>query len=66
MPWRQFRTKLMGSIQRVSDIVAEITATTMEQSSGVRQVGEAVAVFTMGTKLGVALRRLVRALSRIR
>jgi methyl-accepting chemotaxis protein len=47
--------EIVGSIQRVSDIVAEITSATVEQSSGVRQVGEAVSQMDQATQQNAAL-----------
>jgi methyl-accepting chemotaxis protein len=46
---------IVGSIQRVSDIVAEITAASAEQSSGVQQVGEAVSQIDQATQQNAAL-----------
>ena len=47
--------EIVGSIQRVSDIVAEITAASEEQSSGVQQVGEAVGQMDQATQQNAAL-----------
>jgi methyl-accepting chemotaxis protein len=47
--------EIVGSIQRVSDIVAEITAAGAEQSDGVRQVGEAVTQMDQATQQNAAL-----------
>ncbi len=47
--------EIVGSIQRVSDIVAEITAATVEQTSGVRLVGEAVSQMDQATQQNAAL-----------
>jgi methyl-accepting chemotaxis protein len=47
--------EIVGSIQRVSDIVAEITSATVEQSSGVRQVGDAVTQMDQATQQNAAL-----------
>lgn len=47
--------EIVGSIQRVSDIVAEITSASTEQSSGVRQVGEAVSQMDQATQQNAAL-----------
>ena len=47
--------EIVGSIQRVSDIVAEITSASAEQSSGVQQVGEAVRQMDQATQQNAAL-----------
>jgi methyl-accepting chemotaxis protein len=47
--------EIVGSIQRVSDIVAEITSASAEQSSGVQQVGEAVTQMDQATQQNAAL-----------
>ena len=47
--------EIVGSIQRVSDIVAEITSASVEQSSGVQQVGDAVAQMDQATQQNAAL-----------
>ncbi len=47
--------EIVGSIQRVSDIVAEITSASVEQSSGVQQVGEAVSQMDQATQQNAAL-----------
>ncbi len=47
--------EIVGSIQRVSDIVAEITSASVEQSSGVQQVGEAVSQMDRTTQQNAAL-----------
>jgi methyl-accepting chemotaxis protein len=47
--------EIVGSIQRVSDIVAEITAASLEQSSGVQQVGQAVTQIDQTTQQNAAL-----------
>ena len=46
---------IVGSIRRVSDIVAEITSATVEQSIGVQQVGEAVSQMDETTQQNAAL-----------
>ncbi|MFG6416802.1 methyl-accepting chemotaxis protein [Roseateles sp. DC23W] len=46
---------IVGSIQRVSDIVAEITSASAEQSTGVQQVGEAVTAMDQATQQNAAL-----------
>ena len=46
---------IVGSIQRVSDIVAEITSASTEQSTGVQQVGEAVTAMDQATQQNAAL-----------
>ena len=47
--------EIVGSIQRVSDIVAEITSASAEQSSGVQQVGQAVSLMDQATQQNAAL-----------
>jgi methyl-accepting chemotaxis protein len=47
--------EIVGSIQRVSDIVAEITSASAEQSSGVQQVGQAVNQMDQATQQNAAL-----------
>jgi methyl-accepting chemotaxis protein len=46
---------IVGSIQRVSDIVAEITSATVEQNNGVQPVGEAVSQMDQTTQRNAAL-----------
>ena len=46
---------IVGSIQRVSDIVAEISSASAEQSSGVQQVGDAVGQMDRVTQQNAAL-----------
>jgi methyl-accepting chemotaxis protein len=46
---------IVGSIQRVTDIVAEITTASIEQSSGIQQVGEAVGQMDKVTQQNAAL-----------
>jgi methyl-accepting chemotaxis protein len=46
--------EIVGSIQRVSDIVAEITSASAEQSSGVQQVGLAVTQMDQATQQNAA------------
>jgi methyl-accepting chemotaxis protein len=46
---------IVDSIQRVSEIVAEITAASSEQSSGIGQVGEAVSQMDQVTQQNAAL-----------
>jgi len=46
---------LLGSIRRVSDEVAQISAASVEQSTGVSQVGEAVAQMDQATQSNAAL-----------
>ena len=46
---------IVGSIRRVSDIVAEITTATAEQSNGVQQVGLAVSQMDQATQQNAAL-----------
>lgn len=47
--------EIVGSIQRVTDIVAEITSATVEQSSGISQVGDAVSQMDQVTQQNAAL-----------
>ena len=47
--------EIVASIQRVSDIVAEITSASIEQSSGIGQVGEAVGQMDQVTQQNAAL-----------
>jgi methyl-accepting chemotaxis protein len=47
--------EIVGSIQRVSDIVAEISSASVEQSSGVQQVGQAVTQMDQATQQNAAL-----------
>ncbi len=47
--------QIVASIQRVSDIVAEISSASAEQSSGVQQVGEAVSQMDQATQQNAAL-----------
>jgi methyl-accepting chemotaxis protein len=47
--------EIVGSIARVSDIVAEISAASGEQSSGVQQVGASIAEMDRATQQNAAL-----------
>ncbi|QHE86936.1 methyl-accepting chemotaxis protein [Hydrogenophaga sp. BPS33] len=47
--------EVVGSIQRVTDIMGEISAASVEQSSGVAQVGEAVTQMDQATQQNAAL-----------
>jgi len=47
--------EIVGAIKRVSDIVAEISAASVEQSSGVSQVGQAVSQMDQVTQQNAAL-----------
>ncbi|MDI1258599.1 methyl-accepting chemotaxis protein [Aquabacterium sp.] len=47
--------EIVGSIRRVSDIVAEITSASVEQSSGIAQVGNAVSQMDQVTQQNAAL-----------
>jgi methyl-accepting chemotaxis protein len=47
--------EIVGSIQRVSSIVAEISAASVEQSSGIKQVGDAVGQMDQVTQQNAAL-----------
>jgi methyl-accepting chemotaxis protein len=51
----QTMSEIVGSIKRVTDIVAEISAASAEQSSGVQQVGEAVSQMDQATQQNAAL-----------
>jgi hypothetical protein len=48
-------TEVVGSIKRVTDIMGEISAASVEQSSGVAQVGEAVTQMDQATQQNAAL-----------
>ncbi|RZL36742.1 MAG: methyl-accepting chemotaxis protein [Rubrivivax sp.] len=48
-------TEVVGSIQRVTDIMGEITAASVEQSAGVSQVGEAIGQMDRVTQQNAAL-----------
>ncbi len=48
-------TEVVGSIQRVSDLVGEISSASNEQSLGVAQVGEAVTQMDQATQQNAAL-----------
>jgi methyl-accepting chemotaxis protein len=47
--------EIVSSIQRVSDIVAEISSASQQQSSGVQQVGDAVSQMDQATQQNAAL-----------
>jgi hypothetical protein len=47
--------EIVGSIQRVSGIVTEITSASSEQSNGVQQVGQAVSQMDQATQQNAAL-----------
>ncbi|CAH0354207.1 methyl-accepting chemotaxis protein [Aquabacterium sp. CECT 9606] len=47
--------EIVGSIRRVSDIVAEITSASVEQSLGISQVGEAIGQMDTATQQNAAL-----------
>jgi methyl-accepting chemotaxis protein len=47
--------EIVGSIQRVSDIVAEITEASTEQSAGIQQVGDAIGQMDQVTQQNAAL-----------
>ena len=47
--------EIVGAIKRVSDIVGEISAASVEQSAGVAQVGEAVTQMDQATQQNAAL-----------
>ncbi|OYY62460.1 MAG: chemotaxis protein [Burkholderiales bacterium 28-67-8] len=51
----QTMDEIVSSIRRVTDIVAEISAASVEQSSGVQQVGEAVSQMDQATQQNAAL-----------
>ncbi|MBZ8143919.1 chemotaxis protein [Rubrivivax gelatinosus] len=46
---------MVGSIQRVSDIVGEISSASSEQSTGIQQVGDAVSQMDQVTQQNAAL-----------
>ena len=48
-------SEVVGAIRRVTDIVAEISAASTEQSSGVAQIGEAVTQMDQATQQNAAL-----------
>jgi methyl-accepting chemotaxis protein-1 (serine sensor receptor) len=48
-------TEIVGSIKRVTDLMGEITAASIEQSAGVAQVGEAVSQMDHATQQNAAL-----------
>jgi methyl-accepting chemotaxis protein len=48
-------TEVVGAIQRVTDIMGEISAASIEQSAGVSQVGEAVSQMDQVTQQNAAL-----------
>jgi methyl-accepting chemotaxis protein len=48
-------TEVVGSIRRVTDIMGEISAASVEQSAGVSQVGEAVVQMDKATQQNAAL-----------
>ena len=48
-------TEVVGAIKRVTDIMGEISAASMEQSAGVAQVGEAVGQMDQATQQNAAL-----------
>jgi methyl-accepting chemotaxis protein-1 (serine sensor receptor) len=47
--------ELVASIQRVTEIVGEISTASAEQSAGVAQVGEAVSQMDQATQMNAAL-----------
>lgn len=47
--------EILGSVQRVSDIVAEITLASVEQSTGVQRVGDTVSQMDHATQQNAAL-----------
>ena len=47
--------EIVGAIGRVTDIVGEITSASVEQSSGVQQVGQAVTLMDQATQQNAAL-----------
>ncbi|MBN8487304.1 MAG: MCP four helix bundle domain-containing protein [Burkholderiales bacterium] len=51
----QTMEQIVGSIQRVSDIVSEISSASAEQSSGIQQVGDAVGLMDQATQQNAAL-----------
>jgi methyl-accepting chemotaxis protein len=51
----QTMEEIVASIRRVTDIVAEISSASVEQSSGVQQVGDAVSQMDRTTQQNAAL-----------
>ncbi|MBH1987881.1 MAG: MCP four helix bundle domain-containing protein [Burkholderiales bacterium] len=51
----QTMQEIVGAVQRVSDIVAEISAASVQQSSGIGQVGQAVSQMDQVTQQNAAL-----------
>jgi methyl-accepting chemotaxis protein len=51
----QTMSEIVGSIKRVTDIMGEISAASVEQSAGVSQVGEAVTQMDQATQQNAAL-----------
>ncbi|KQV81844.1 hypothetical protein ASC87_30370 [Rhizobacter sp. Root1221] len=51
----QTMTEIVGSVQRVSDIIGEITATSAEQSDGIGQVNTSVTQLDQMTQQNAAL-----------
>jgi len=47
--------EIVGSVQRVSDIIGEITASAAEQSDGIGQINSAVAQLDQATQQNAAL-----------
>jgi methyl-accepting chemotaxis protein len=47
--------EIVGSVQRVTDIMAEITAASVEQTSGIEQINEAVLQMDQVTQQNAAL-----------
>jgi methyl-accepting chemotaxis protein len=48
-------TEIVGSVQRVSDIIGEISAAAMEQSQGIEQVNTSVVQLDQMTQQNAAL-----------
>jgi methyl-accepting chemotaxis protein len=47
--------EIMGSVRRVTDIMAEITAASQEQSAGIEQVNDAIKQMDRTTQQNAAL-----------
>jgi aerotaxis receptor len=51
----QTMTEVVGQVQRVSDLIAEITVASREQATGISQVGQAVAQLDEMTQQNAAM-----------
>jgi len=50
-----FQTNILAQVKRVSDLIAEISSATTEQSSGITQVGESMSGLDQITQQNAAL-----------